>query len=104
MAAAGGRTFGAATCIKLFPGFLFAYYALRGRWKVVAAGLVTVAGLTALTVLVLGIDAYRTYFFTVLPEIQWFRVGWNNDSVWGFWSRLFDPAPSIRGTDRSPSR
>ena len=29
----------------------------------------------------------------VLPAIQWFRVGWNNDSIWGFWSRLFDPAP-----------
>jgi hypothetical protein len=58
-----------------------------------AAGLVTIASLTALTVVVLGPEAYRSYFLAVLPEIQWFRVGWNNDSLWGFWSRLFDPAP-----------
>ena len=88
-----GALLGTATCIKLFPGFLFIYYALRGRWKVVLVGLLTIAGLTTLTASILGIDAYRSYLFTVLPEIQWFRVGWNNDSVWGFWSRLFDPAP-----------
>ncbi len=88
-----GLLLGTATCIKLFPGFLFLYYALHGRRRVVIAGLATIAGLTALTAVILGIDAYRTYFFTVLPQIQWFRVGWNNNSLWGFWSRLFDPAP-----------
>jgi Glycosyltransferase family 87 len=84
---------GAATSIKLFPGFLFVYYALRGRRRVVAVGLVTIVGLSALTAAVLGVDVYRSYFLTVLPEIQWFRAGWNNNSFWGFWSRLFDPAP-----------
>jgi hypothetical protein len=88
-----GALLGAATCIKLFPGFLFIYYGLRGRGKIVAAGLATIVCLTGLTTIVLGVDAYRSYLFTVLPEIQWFRVGWNNDSLWGFWSRLFDPAP-----------
>jgi hypothetical protein len=95
-----GALLGAATVIKLFPAFLLLYFALRGRWKVVMAGLVAIAGLTALTVIVLGLDAYRSYFLTVLPEIQWFRVGWNNDSLWGFWSRLFDPAPEHK-RDRS---
>jgi hypothetical protein len=88
-----GALLGTATCVKLFPVFLFIYYVLRGRWKVVLSGLLTIAGLTALTAFILGVDAYRSYLFTVLPEIQWFRVGWNNDSLWGFWSRLFDPAP-----------
>jgi hypothetical protein len=88
-----GALLGAASAIKLFPAFLLVYFALRGRWRVVAAGLVIGAALTALSAIVLGFDAYRSYFLTVLPEIQWFRVGWNNDSLWGFWSRLFDPAP-----------
>ena len=88
-----GVLLGAATCVKLFPGFLFVYFALRGRWKIVGAGAATIVCLTGLTAIVLGPDAYRSYFFTVLPEIQWFRVGWNNNSVWGFWSRLFDPSP-----------
>jgi Glycosyltransferase family 87 len=88
-----GALLGTASAIKLFPAFLFLYFALRGHWRVVAAGLVTIAGLTGLTVFLLGLDSYRSYFLTVLPEIQWFRVGWNNDSFWGFWSRFFDPAP-----------
>ncbi len=52
-----------------------------------------VVGLSTVTAVVLGADTYRSYFFSVLPDIHWFRVGWNNDSCWGFWSRLFDPAP-----------
>ena len=88
-----GSLLGTAAAIMLFPGFLLLYYALRGRWRVVAAGFIAIAGLTGLTAIVLGADCYRNYFSNVLPGIQWFRVGWNNDSLWGFWSRLFDPAP-----------
>ncbi len=88
-----GLLFGTATAVKLFPGFLLIYSALRGRWRVVTAGLVTIGGLLALTTATLGFEAHRTYFATVLPSIQWFRVGWDNNSLWGFWSRLFDPAP-----------
>ena len=87
-----GVLLGAASAMKLFPALLVLYFALRGRWKVVTAGVMTIAGLTALTAMVLGLDAYRSYIVTVLPEIQWFRAGWSNDSLWGFWSRLFDPA------------
>ncbi len=95
-----GSLLGTAAMLKLFPGFLLLYYALRVRWKVVAAALLTIAVLLGLTAMIFGINAYRTYFVTVLPGIQWFRVGWNNDSFWGFWSRLFDPAPE-HGRDRS---
>jgi hypothetical protein len=90
-----GVLLGAAASIKLFPGFLMLYFALRGRWKVVLVSVGTVAFLTILTGCVLGIDCYRSYLFTVIPEIQWFRVGWDNVSLWGFWSRLFDPAPGV---------
>ncbi len=95
-----GALLGGAAAIKLFPAFLLLYYALRGRWRVLAAGLVTISALTGLTAAVLGTDCYRDYFLNVLPGIQWFRVGWNNDSLWGFWSRLFDPAPE-HARDRS---
>ena len=88
---------GAAASIKVFPGFLFLYYGLSGRWKVVAVGLVTLACINTVTAIMVGIDAYHSYLFTVLPEVQWFRVGWNNDSLWGFWSRLFDPAGAQAG-------
>jgi hypothetical protein len=82
-----------AAAIKLFPIFLVFYYALRGRWKVVIAGSVTIACLTTVTAFLLGLDSYRTYFLAILPEIQWVRAAWDNDSLWAYWSRLFDPAP-----------
>jgi hypothetical protein len=49
--------------------------------------------LTGLTAAVFGLEAYRSYACDVLPEIYWFRVCWNNNSLAGFWCRLFDPAP-----------
>ncbi|MGC8642088.1 MAG: glycosyltransferase family 87 protein, partial [Isosphaeraceae bacterium] len=88
-----GVLLGTATSIKLFPAFLLIYYALRCRWRVVAGGFLTIGALFGLSSAILGFEAHRTYFTSVLPSIQWFRVGWDNNSVWGFWSRLFDPAP-----------
>lgn len=88
-----GTLLGWATAIKLFPGFLLLYYAWRRQWQVVAAGLIALAALTGLTAAVLGIKTYRAYIQDVLPEVQWFRVGWSNASLTGYWSRLLDPAP-----------
>jgi hypothetical protein len=88
-----GALIGAAACVKLFPSFLFVYFALRGRWRLLLSGALTIAALTALTAAIFGFQAHRDYALNVLPAIQWFRVGWNNDLLWGFWSRLFDPAP-----------
>ncbi|MGC8642479.1 MAG: glycosyltransferase family 87 protein [Isosphaeraceae bacterium] len=88
-----GVLLGAATAIKLFPAFLLAYYALRRRWAVVAAGVASASLLTGLTLALFGWQTHWTYFHTVLPEIYWFRVCWTNDSLAGFWYRLFDPAP-----------
>ena len=88
-----GVLLGAAITIKLFPGFLLVYFLLRRRWVVVTAAVVTVAVITAVTAAVLGVETYQAYVRVVLPEIQWFRVGWNNNSTAGFWYRLFDGAP-----------
>jgi hypothetical protein len=92
-AAPGGVLLGTAAAIKLFPGFLLLYYTIRRRWTIVAAGFVAAATLTAVTAALLGPGAYADYVRDVLPEIEWFRVGWNNASLLGFWSKLFDPAP-----------
>ena len=88
-----GALLGAATAIKVFPAFLLAYYALRRRWTVVASGIVVAGLLTGLTVMLFGWEAHWTYIHVVLPEIYWFRVCWSNNSLAGFWHRLFDPAP-----------
>jgi len=88
-----GVLLGAATAIKLFPAFMIGYYAWRRQWRIVLAGIASIAALTVLTTAVLGPGAYRQYLGAVLPKIGWFRVGWNNASILGFWSKLFDPAP-----------
>ncbi len=56
-----GALLGAATAIKLFPGFFFLYFLLRGQWKVVVAGVAAFATLIALTVALVGLHTYRNY-------------------------------------------
>jgi hypothetical protein len=90
-----GALLATATAIKLFPGFLFLYFVVRRQWRAVWAGAAALVGLTLLTAGVLGVDAYRSYVQEVLPQVAWFRVGWNNASLPGFWAKLFDPAPDI---------
>ena len=88
-----GVLIGFASAIKLFPGFLILYYAWRREWKIVRSAVATLAVVTAVTALILGLDAYVNYVVRVLPNVAWFRAGWNNASLSGFWSRLLDPVP-----------
>jgi hypothetical protein len=83
-----GALLGAATAIKLFPGFLFLYFLLRRRWTVVLAGVVSLAALTAATAAILGVEAYRDYVRFVLPEVSRFRYSWANVSLVGFWGKV----------------
>lgn len=97
-----GVLLGAAAAVKIFPGFLLVYFAIRGRWRVVVGGAISAVALTALTAAVLGPGTYVAYVRDVLPQVHWFRVGWNNTSLAGFWSRLFDPAPErLRNASRT---
>src|SRR5262249_48143362 len=75
---------------KLFPGFLLAYYALRGRWRVVLGGIAAILLATGLTVMVLGLDAYQAYFREVVPHVATYRDWWVNASLQGLWSKLFE--------------
>jgi glycosyl transferase family 87 len=88
---AAGMLIGLATAIKIFPVFLLAFFAWRRRRDVVVAGLASVALATVVTACILGKQAYIDYFLVVLPRVSWFRVGWGNASILGFFSRLFDP-------------
>jgi hypothetical protein len=84
-----GACLGLASTVKFFPAFLFLYFLLRRRWRVVLSGAATGAALTGLTVAVLGVGAYRDYLEKVLPHLQMYRTHWVNVSVMGFWDKLF---------------
>jgi hypothetical protein len=90
-AARAGVWLGAATALKLFPGFLVAYAAWRGRWRTALAGAGTFLLLTALTAGVLGTDCYRDYVRDVLPTLGHYRNNGNNISLIGLWGKLFNP-------------
>jgi hypothetical protein len=87
-----GALLGLATTLKLFPGFLFLYFALRRRWQTVGAGIVTVGVLTGVTAAVLGVETFASYVQEVMPEVAQFRSEWLNASVAGFWAKLFNPS------------
>jgi hypothetical protein len=88
-----GSLLGAAAAIKLFPAFLFLYFLVRGKWKVLGSGLVSGLLLTALTAGILGPAAFQDYIHDALPRVSLFRDWWANASLTGFWCKLFN-APS----------
>jgi hypothetical protein len=100
-----GVLLGLATAIKLIPAFLLLYYAVRGRWRVVWSGVACLAFVTALTVLVLGPEAFTTYYGEVMPHVAaTYADGWINASLPGFFEKLFAaPSGHIVPLVRSPA-
>jgi hypothetical protein len=87
-----GALLGAAAAIKLFPAFLLLYFVVRRQWRVVWSALVSLATISALTLAVLGFEAYRAYFVDVMPRVERFLSWWNNASLTGICRKLFGPA------------
>ncbi len=92
-AAFAGMMIGIAASIKLFPIFFVFYFAWTKRYRSVMFAVLMFTLLTGIIWILFGSGAFRDYLTIVLPDFQWFRVGWNNCSLAGFWSRLFDPIP-----------
>lgn len=86
-----GVLLGLATAIKILPAFLFLYFLFRGRWRVAVAGALCVLFLTLLTAAILGPQAYAAYFREAPAVVGEWRAAWNNTSLPGLWSKLFDP-------------
>jgi hypothetical protein len=84
-----GAFLGVAATLKIFPVFFVLLFILRRQPRGIVTGACVVAGLTLLTVGVLGFDAYRDYLTRALPSLSQYRPGRMNDSVVGFWHRLF---------------
>src|SRR5262249_28940655 len=91
-----GVLLGAATAIKLFPGFLFLYFVLQRQWKGVMSGVISLAVFTGLTVSILGWETYQSYCQDVIPGVAVLRSNWINASLPGLWTKLFDPVPKER--------
>ncbi len=98
-----GVALGTAAAVKLFPAFLAVYFLARREWKVLKAAATAFAVLTLLTAVVLGTEAYRSYFGEVLPRTaERYRAAWFNLSLAGLWAKLFDPQAGDRGMHVTP--
>lgn len=86
--ATAGALLAVATAVKLFPGFLFLYFMLKGKWRAVVAGGLTFVAAIGLTLAILGPQAFEDYVKYAMPEVGKYRRTWANASLDGFWIRL----------------
>jgi hypothetical protein len=84
-----GGLIGFAAAVKVFPGFLVLFFALRGRWISVIAASATFVGMCIVSALVLGPDSWHAYVQEVAPTVSGFRNLWVNASLAGFWAKWF---------------
>ena len=77
-----------AIALKLYPALLIGIFLVRRDWRTAAMASLAAVGIIALTLPILGVDAYREYL-SVLPRISWWLATPWNLSVTGFFGRLF---------------
>ncbi|MBY0526455.1 MAG: DUF2029 domain-containing protein [Gemmataceae bacterium] len=92
-----GALLGVATAIKLLPALLFLHFALQRRWRAVAVGIASTAACILATLAILGPQAFQDYATHATPQMAEWRSNWENNSLAGYWAKLFDP-----GTKGSP--
>jgi hypothetical protein len=64
-----GATVGLGAMLKVYPAFLLLYFAVRRRWKLIAACMGAALLLQALSLLVIGLHENQVYFFRILPAM-----------------------------------
>jgi hypothetical protein len=65
----GGALLGFALLAKIFPGALLLWLAVKRKWSAVGWTLGAAAGLTLISVPVVGMEAYRAFFAYLLPQM-----------------------------------
>jgi hypothetical protein len=98
-----GASLAIAATIKIYPAYLFLYALARRDWKAIAGGALAGVAITVLTAGVFGVDAYRDYVQTVLPELRSVTNNWGNSSLLAFWERLLGaPVATVTPVTASP--
>ena len=94
--AMAGVCIGLAAALKIFPAFLFVYWAMRMRWSAVVGGVIAFLIANGSALALFGSDAFATYLRLVLPSLDFRRSDWGNVSLPAFWLRLFNPDEAVR--------
>ncbi|OCH97319.1 hypothetical protein A8135_03420 [Legionella jamestowniensis] len=77
-----GALWGFVIALKFFPALLFFYVLLQKRYQVFVVMLGIALFLSLLPMIIYGTDIY-TYYFAMMPKVQWYGDNWNA-SVYGF--------------------
>lgn len=85
-----GMYLGLAAALKFMPAYLFLVFLARGRWRAIVVGGLTFLGCQALALGLFGWDAFVFYQQHLMPHLGEYRSAWLNQSLNGFFSRLFD--------------
>jgi hypothetical protein len=91
-----------AASLKIFPVFFLVYFAVRRRWRSVAACAFWLVAISLLTALVAGPGAYRDYVNRVLPTLTEFDAYGNNASLRAFWLKNFSSGAHVFGLTIEP--
>ncbi|MFN8522490.1 MAG: glycosyltransferase family 87 protein [Chloroflexota bacterium] len=91
---AAGIALGAAFALKPIPGLFFVYFAVRGRFRLLAAALATLAACSLLGLALAGVDGAWMWATVNYPDHAAIWPGYpDNGSLRGFFTRLFGPIP-----------
>ncbi|TKJ30712.1 MAG: hypothetical protein CEE40_04260 [Chloroflexi bacterium B3_Chlor] len=90
-----GASLGLAAMIKLSPGLLLLYFLVKRRFRVVASAFATVALIGSLSLLVAGPKAHIVFLTDILPTLLAGSAQMDNQSLNGFFNRLYLEAPFI---------
>lgn len=84
-----GASLGLAAMIKLSPGLLLLYFLFKRRFRIVASAFATVALTGSLSLLVAGPKAHIQFLTDILPTLLAGSAQIENQSLNGFFNRLF---------------
>ncbi|MGB3905270.1 MAG: glycosyltransferase family 87 protein [Anaerolineae bacterium] len=84
-----GASLGLAAMIKISPGLLILYFLFKRRFRVVASAFATVALIGSLSLLVAGPNTHRQFITDILPTLLAGSAQMENQSLNGFFNRLF---------------
>lgn len=95
---AAGLFLGLATALKLLPGLLLIYLLLRRRWLALAWATLAFGGMQVLAWFLFGTADFRFWLEHLAPHTAEFRTGWLNQSLHGYWARLWEPSVKVPGS------
>jgi hypothetical protein len=99
---AAGASLGLAAMIKLSPALLILYFLFKRRFRAVASAFATISLFGLLSLLVAGPSAHIQFLTDILPTLLAGSAQMENQSLNGFFNRLYLGEPFLTGLAEVP--